>query len=99
MREYQIVITDKEDGKELFNETVTCFLGVSANSKTGGIVPDFTDIVVSEDTALTVAATMFKAIELIMTMCGKYPAVKVIFDNMMDDANKELKKEIKTYVE
>ena len=99
MREYQIVITDKEDGKELFNETVTCFLGVSANSKTGGTVPDFTDIVVSEDTALTVASTMFKTVGLIMAMCEKYPAIKVILNDMMDVANKELTKEIKTYVE
>jgi len=99
MRECQIVITDKEDGKELFNETATCFLGVSANSKTDGNVPDFTDIVVSEDTALTVAATMFKTVGLIMAMCEKYPSIKVIFNDMMDIANKELTKEIKTYVE
>lgn len=99
MREYQVVITDKKDGKELYNETSTCFLGVATNSKTGGIVPTFTDIVASEDTALTVAATMLKTVKLLTVLCGKYPAIKVIFYDMLEKMSKELSEEVKTYVE
>lgn len=99
MREYQVVITDKKDGKELYNETSTCFLGVATNSKTGGIVPTFTNIVVSEDTALTVASTMLKTVELLTGLCGKYPAIKVIFYDMLEKMDKELREEVKTYVE
>lgn len=99
MREYQVIITDKKDGKELYNEVSTCFLGVAANSKTGGIVPTFTNIVVSEDTALTVASTMMKTVEVITLLCKKYPSIKVIFNDMMEKMDKELSEEVKTYVE
>lgn len=99
MRECQIVITDKKDGKELFNETATCFFGISANSNNGKTVPTFTNILVSEDSALTVAATMLKTVELITAVCGKYPQIKAIFNDMMDTMDKELSEEVKTYVE
>lgn len=99
MKEYQIVVTDKNDGKELYNETSTCFLGVATNSKTGGIVPTFTNIVAIEDTALAVASTILKTVGLITGLCGKYPAIKVILDDMLEKMDKELSEEVKTYVE
>lgn len=99
MREYQIVITDKKDGKELFNETATCFFGISANSNNGKTVPTFTNILVSEYSALTVAATMLKTVEMITVICGKYPKIKAIFSDMMDTMDKELREEVKIYVE
>ena len=102
MKEYQMVITEKESGKEVANETATCLIGAVANSNNGKKVPTFTNFVVSEDSALTVASTMLKTVELITAIGEKYPEIRGIFNMLLDKVDEALKnedKEIKTYVE